>query len=131
MQYDLSEEQIMLQNMVRRLAKNEVAPGAAKRDETGEFDWAMVELMRENGLYGIDFPEEFGGSHAGILALAIAVEELAKVDASCSLLIADHELGALPVLLAANKEQRQKYLPKLSTGEHIAAFGLTEASAMT
>jgi alkylation response protein AidB-like acyl-CoA dehydrogenase len=129
MQYDLSEEQIMLQNMVRRLAKNEVAPGAAKRDETGEFDWAMVELMRENGLYGIDFPEEFGGSHAGILALAIAVEELAKVDASCSLLIADHELGALPVLLAANKEQRQKYLPKLSTGEHIAAFGLTEASA--
>ncbi|MDR3568222.1 MAG: acyl-CoA dehydrogenase family protein [Syntrophobacteraceae bacterium] len=129
MQYGLTEEQILLQNMVRRLAKDKVAPGAGKRDETGDFDWAMVELMRENGLYGIDFPEEFGGSHAGMLAFAIAVEELAKVDAACSLLIADHELGALPVLLAANREQREKYLPKLSTGEHLAAFGLTEAAA--
>ena len=129
MQYGLTEEQILLQNMVRRLAKDKVAPGAGKRDETGEFDWEMVELMRENGLYGIDFPEEFGGSHAGMLAFAITVEELAKVDAACSLLVADHELGALPVLLGANREQREKFLPKLSTGEHIAAFGLTEAAA--
>ena len=56
MQYDLTEEQRILQNMVRRLAKEKVAPGAGKRDEDGKFDWSMVELMRENGLYGIDFP---------------------------------------------------------------------------
>ncbi len=129
MQYDLTEEQVLLQNMVRRLAKEKVAPGAGKRDETGEFDWGMVDLLRENGLYGIDFPEEFDGSHAGVLALAIVVEELSKADASCGLLIADHELGSLPMLLAANRAQREKYFPKLATGEHIAAFGLTEPSA--
>ncbi len=129
MQYDLTEEQILLQNMVRRLAKDKVAPGAGQRDEDGHFDWDMVELMRENGLYGIDFPEEFGGSDAGALALAIVVEELCKVDASCGLLIADHELGALPILLAANQQQKEKYFPKLASGEYLAAFGLTEPSA--
>lgn len=129
MQYELTEEQILLQNMVRRLARDKVAPGAGRRDEEGHFDWEMVELMRENGLYGIDFPEEYGGSHAGMLALAIVVEELCKVDASCGLLIADHELGSLPILLAANEEQRERFLPKLASGEHLAAFGLTEPSA--
>jgi alkylation response protein AidB-like acyl-CoA dehydrogenase len=129
MQYDLTEEQILLQNMVRRLARDKVAPGAGKRDEDGKFDWEMVDLMRENGLYGIDFPEEYGGSHAGMLALAIVVEELCKVDGSCGLLIADHELGSLPILLAANKEQSERFLPKLASGEHLAAFGLTEPSA--
>ena len=74
MHYDLNEEQTMLQNMVRRLAREKVAPGASRRDEDGKFDWEMVELLRENGLYGIDFPEEFGGSEAGILAMAIVVE---------------------------------------------------------
>ncbi len=129
MQYDLTEEQVLLQNMVRRLAREKVAPGAGQRDEKEDFDWAMVDLLRENGLYGIDFPEEAGGSHAGMLALAIVVEELSKVDASCGLLIADHELGALPVLLAANQAQREKYLPGLATGDKIAAFGLTEPAA--
>jgi alkylation response protein AidB-like acyl-CoA dehydrogenase len=129
MQYGLTEEQILLQNMVRRLAKEKVAPGAAKRDEDGKFDWDMVNLLRENGLYGIDFPEAYGGSDAGVLALAIVVEELSKVDASCGLLIADHELGSLPILLAANEAQREKYMAKLSTGEYLAAFGLTEPAA--
>jgi alkylation response protein AidB-like acyl-CoA dehydrogenase len=129
MQYDLTEEQILLQNMVRRLARDKVAPGAGQRDEDGKFSWEMVDLMRENGLYGIDFPEEFGGSHAGMLALAIVVEELCKVDGSAGLLIADHELGSLPILLAANEEQRKRYLPKLASGEQLAAFGLTEPSA--
>ena len=101
MQYDLTEEQRMLQDMVRRLAKEKVEPGAAKRDVDGEFDWEMVELMRENGLYGIDFDETYDGSGAGLLALAIAVEELSKVDGACGLLLADHELGSLPIMLAA------------------------------
>ncbi|MGD9506501.1 MAG: acyl-CoA dehydrogenase family protein [Syntrophobacteraceae bacterium] len=129
MQYGLTEEQVLLQNMVRRLAKEKVAPGAGRRDEDGKFDWEMVELMRENGLYGIDFPEEHGGSSAGLLSLAIAIEELSKADAACGLLIADQELGSLPILLAANEEQRAKYLPKLASGEHLAAFGLTEPAA--
>ena len=68
MQYDLTEEQRMLQDMVRRLAKEQVEPGAAKRDVDGKFDWEMVDLLRENGLISIDFPEAYGGSrsrHAG------------------------------------------------------------------
>jgi len=129
MQYELTEEQRMLQDMVRRLAKERVEPGATRRDAEGEFDWAMVDLMRENGLYGIDFPEAYGGSGAGMLALAIAVEELSKVDAACGLLVADHELGSLPIMLAGNEEQKQRFLPKLATGEHLAAFALTEPAA--
>jgi len=129
MQYDLTEEQRLLQNMVKRLAKERVAPGAGKRDEDGKFDWEMVELMRENGLYGIDFPEAYGGSGAGLLALAITVEELSKVDAAAGLLVADHELGSLPILLAADEEQARRFLPKLAAGEHLAAFALTEPAA--
>jgi alkylation response protein AidB-like acyl-CoA dehydrogenase len=129
MQYELTEEQRMLQDMVRRLAKERVEPGATRRDAEGEFDWEMVDLMRENGLYGIDFPEAYGGSGAGMLALAIAVEELSRVDAACGLLVADHELGSLPILLAGNEEQKQRFLPKLAAGEHLAAFALTEPAA--
>ncbi|HZE20985.1 MAG TPA: acyl-CoA dehydrogenase family protein [Desulfobaccales bacterium] len=129
MQYDLTEEQHMLQTMVARLAKEKVEPGAARRDVEGTFDWEMVELLRENGLFGIDFPEAYGGSEAGMLALVLTVEELCKVDAACGLLIAVQELGALPIMLAGNEEQKQKFLPKLAAGEHLAAFALTEPVA--
>jgi alkylation response protein AidB-like acyl-CoA dehydrogenase len=129
MQYGLTEEQVLLQNMVRRLAREKVAPGAGSRDEAGEFDWEMVNLLRENGLYSIDFPEQYDGSEAGLLALVLAIEELSKVDASCGLLIADHELGSLPILIAADEAQKERLLPSLSTGERIAAFGLTEPAA--
>jgi alkylation response protein AidB-like acyl-CoA dehydrogenase len=74
MQYDLTEEQRMLQDMVRRLAKEQVEPGAARRDAEGVFDWEMVDLLRENGLFGVDFDEAYGGAGAGMLALAIVVE---------------------------------------------------------
>ena len=65
MQYELTEEQVLLLDMVRKLAKEKVEPGAAARDQKGEFSWEMVELIRENGLFGIDFSEEHGGSGAG------------------------------------------------------------------
>jgi len=129
MQYDLTEEQRMLQNMVRRLAKERVEPGAGKRDAAGEFSWEQVDLLRENGLYGIDFPEAYGGSGAGMLAMAIAIEELSKVDASTGLLIADQELGSLPIMLAGTEEQKRRYLPKLASGGLLAAFALTEPAA--
>ncbi len=129
MQYDLTEEQRMLQDMVRRLAREEVAPGAAQRDREGQFDWEMVTLLRENGLLGIDFPEAYGGSGAGMLALAIAVEELSRVDAACGLVPAVQELGSLPIMLAGTEEQKQRFLPKLGSGEQLSAFGLTEPAA--
>jgi alkylation response protein AidB-like acyl-CoA dehydrogenase len=125
--FGLTEEEKMLQEMVRRLAKEKIAPQAEERDKTGEFPWDMVELMKENGLMGIDFPSEYGGMAAGMLAHCIAVEELAKADAGVALIPSCQELGALPIILAGNHEQKEKYLTPLSTGEKLAAFGLTEA----
>ncbi len=125
--FGLTEEEQMLQDMVRRLAKEKVAPGAEERDKKGEYPWDMLELMKENGLMGIDFPEPYGGMDAGMLAHCIAVEELAKADASVALIPSCQELGSLPIILAGNHEQKEKYLTPLSTGEKLAAFGLTEA----
>jgi alkylation response protein AidB-like acyl-CoA dehydrogenase len=125
--FGLTEEEKMLQDMVRRLAKEKVAPGAEERDKAGEFPWDMLELMRENGLMGIDFPEAYGGMDAGMLAHCLAVEELAKADAAVALIPSCQELGSLPIILGGNHEQKEKYLTPLSTGEKVAAFGLTEA----
>ncbi|MGB6068231.1 MAG: acyl-CoA dehydrogenase family protein [Desulfomonilaceae bacterium] len=125
--FGLTEEEKMLQDMVRRLAKEKVAPAAEERDKKGEYPWDMLKLMRENGLMGIDFPSEYAGMAAGMIAHCIAVEELAKVDASVALIPSCQELGALPIILAGNHEQKEKYLTPLSTGEKVAAFGLTEA----
>lgn len=129
MLYDLTDEQRMLQDMVRRLAKEQVAPGAAERDEKAEFPWDVAEVFRENGLFGCDFKEEYGGSQMGVLALCLAVEEVAKVCASSSVVLLVHELGSMPMLLAASPEQKKKWLPGLASGEHLIAFGLTEPGA--
>ncbi len=128
MQYDLTDEQKMLKDTVARMAKGAVEPGAEKRDRDAKFSWEMVDLLRENGLLGIDFPEKYDGAAAGLLSLIIVIEELSKVDASVGLIPAVQELGTLPILLAANDEQKAKYLPPLATGEKLAAFGLTEPS---
>ncbi|MEW6351247.1 MAG: acyl-CoA dehydrogenase family protein [Thermodesulfobacteriota bacterium] len=123
----LTEEEQMLQDMVRRLTKEKVTPGAEARDKKGDYPWDMLELMRENGLMGIDFPEEYDGMAAGMLSHCLAVEEIAKGDAAVALIPSCQELGSLPIILAGNHEQKDKYLRPLSTGEKIAAFGLTEA----
>jgi alkylation response protein AidB-like acyl-CoA dehydrogenase len=128
MQYGLTEEQVLLRDTVRKLAKEKVEPGAGARDQKGEFSWEMVNLLRENGLFGVDFPEEYGGSGAGLLSLIIVCEELSRVDAAAGILPVGQELGTLPILLAANPEQKKKYLPPLSSGEKLSAFALTEAS---
>ncbi len=125
--FGLTEEEKMLQDMVRRLAKEKVAAGAEERDKAGEFPFDMLELMKENGLMGVDFPEAYGGMAAGMLAHCVVVEELAKVDAAVSLIPSCQELGSLPIILAGNHEQKEKYLTPLSSGETLAAFGLTEA----
>ncbi|MEW6531546.1 MAG: acyl-CoA dehydrogenase family protein [Thermodesulfobacteriota bacterium] len=125
--FGLTEEEQILQDMVRRLAREKVAPGAEERDRTGEFPLDMLELMRENGLMGVDFPDEYDGMNAGMLSHCIVVEELAKVDASVALIPSCQELGSLPIILAGNHEQKDKYLRPLSTGEKVAAFALTEA----
>ena len=125
--FGLTEEEQMLQDMVRRLAKEKVAPAAEERDKKGDYPRDMLELMKENGLMGVDFPEAYGGMEAGMLAHCIVVEELAKADASVALIPSVQELGSLPIILAGNHEQKEKYLTPLSSGETTAAFGLTES----
>jgi len=128
MQYSFNEEQNILKETVRRIAKEKVEPGALERDEKGEFPWDMVKILGENGLFGIDFPEKFGGSEAGMLSFCIAVEELSKADASVGVLLLIQELGTLPIMLAGSERLKEKYLPGLAEGKLLAAFGLTETS---
>ena len=127
--YDLTEEQTILKETIGRLARERVAPGATERDQAAKFPWDMVELFRENGLFGADFPEAHGGSEMGLLALCLAIEEIAKACASSSVILMVHELGAMPLLLAGSREQKERWLPELAAGEALIAFGLTEPGA--
>jgi alkylation response protein AidB-like acyl-CoA dehydrogenase len=129
MQYDLTDEQRMMRDMVRRLAQERIAPGAAERDRAGKFPWDVVEAFRDNGVMGCDFKEAHGGAEMGVLAFCLAVEEVAKVCASSSVILLVHELGAMPMMLAGSPEQKDRWLPGLAGGEHLVAFGLTEPGA--
>src|ERR1700676_1155446 len=121
------EEALILQ-VVRQLVTERVAPRAAAIDESGEFPWDIQKLFAENDLLGIPFPAEYGGLGASFLTYVKVVEEVAKACASSSLIIAVQELGALPII-AGNHEQKQKYIPKLASGEWTAAYALTEAGS--
>jgi alkylation response protein AidB-like acyl-CoA dehydrogenase len=125
----LNEEQRELRDLVRQLARERVAPRAAEIDASHEFPWDIAELFREQGLYGLLFDEEWGGTGTGTLLSLIAIEEVAKVCATSSLLLAVQELGALGLKLAGMQEQKERYLPKLASGEWLAAYALTEAGS--
>ena len=127
-QYELTEEQKLLQTTVRRIADEKVAPGALERDKKGEFPWDMVKLLSENGLFGIDFPAKYGGSEAGLLSFCIAVEELSRADSAVSVLLLIQELASFPIIIAGNEAQKKKYLPGLAEGKLLGAFALTETS---
>ena len=129
MSYQLTEEQQMLKDTVSRIAKEQIAPGAVLRDEEAKFPWDMVKLLRENALFGADFPEKYGGSEMGLFSLCLVIEEIAKVCASTSVILLVHELGTMPIMLGGNDEQKAKYFPKLASGENLIAFGLTEPNA--
>ncbi len=127
--YELNEEQRMLQQTVRQLAKDKVEPRAADIDASGEYPWDMFELLRDNDLLGLCFPEELDGSGADLLSICVAIEELAKACTSTSLILGVCKLGSQPIMLAANEDQLKKYIPPLARGEKQCAFGLTEPGA--
>ena len=103
MSYELTEEQEMLKETIARMAREQIAPGAAQRDEKAEFPWDMVELLRENALFGADYPEAFGGSEMGLFSLCLIIEEIAKACASTSVILLVHELGTTPIMLAGKR----------------------------
>src|SRR3954471_9448025 len=112
------ERELVLQ-AVRELARERIAPRAAEIDETAEFPWDMVELFRENDLFGLPFDEELGGTGTGTLVLLRAVEEVSKFDATVALLIAVQELGSLAVKLFGTDEHRRFYVPRWAGGEWL------------
>jgi alkylation response protein AidB-like acyl-CoA dehydrogenase len=128
--YDvLDDEQRALRDLVRTLARERIAPRAAEIDRTHEFPWDIVELFREQGLFGLLFDEEWGGTGTGALLALVAIEEISKVCATSGLLLAAQELGSLGLKLAGTREQQERYLPKLATGEWLCAYALTEAGS--
>ena len=122
----LSDEQREIRDVVRELARERIAPRAAEIDKTAEFPWDVVELFRENDVFGILFGEEHGGIGASALLTLVVIEELSKVCATSGLIIAVQELGSLGIKLAGSAEQKERFLPKLATGEWLAAYALTE-----
>jgi alkylation response protein AidB-like acyl-CoA dehydrogenase len=127
--YRLTTEHDELRAMVRELAEERIAPRAAEIDETAEFPWDLKELLARQDLLGTCFEERHGGTALDSIGQAIVVEEVARADATTSLIPIVQKLGALPILLAGTGEQKDRYLPRLASGEWLIAFGLTEAAA--
>ncbi len=125
-----TEEHNMLREMVREFAQNEVEPLAKEIDENGTFPQESIDKMAELGLMGIPWPEEYGGTGMDFLAQVIAIEELGKVcPSTAATMMAHTSLGTAPIFMFGTEEQKQKYLPKLASGEMLGAFGLTEPNA--
>lgn len=129
MTYRLTDEHEELRAVVRELAEERIAPRAAEIDETAEFPWDLKELLAKQDLLGTCFEERHGGTALDGIGQAILVEELARADATTSLIPIVQKLGALPIILAGNDEQKDRYFPRLASGEWLIAFGLTEAAA--
>jgi alkylation response protein AidB-like acyl-CoA dehydrogenase len=125
----LTDEQREIRDLVRTIARERIAPRAAEIDASHEFPWDVVELYRENDIFGLLFDEEHGGLGTGTLLALIAIEEVSKVCATSGLIIAVQELGSLGVKLAGTDEQKDRYLPKLASGEWLCAYALTESGS--
>ena len=132
MDFTIDREHQLLRKMYREFAENEVKPLAEEIDEEERFPEETVKKMAKLGMMGIYFPKEYGGAGADVLAYVMAVEEMAKVCGTTAVVISAHtSLCAAPIFENGTEEQKQKYLPKLCSGEWIGAFGLTEPGAGT
>jgi alkylation response protein AidB-like acyl-CoA dehydrogenase len=125
----LTAEQREIRELVRTLARERIAPRAAEIDKSAEFPWDVVELYRENGLFGLMFDDAYGGVGASALMTLVAIEEISKHCATSGLILAVQELGALGIKLAGTEEQKQRFLPRLASGEWLAAYALSEAGS--
>jgi alkylation response protein AidB-like acyl-CoA dehydrogenase len=130
MDFDLPDDHELLRRTVREFAEGEVAPVAEELDRTKSFPYDIVRKMGELGWMGIPFPEEVGGAGGDTLAYALAVEELTRVDSSVAITLCAHtSLGTQPIYLFGNDEQKRDWLPELTSGRKLGAFGLTEPEA--
>src|SRR3989454_9749788 len=127
MDFDLTPEQEAFRNVVRDFADSEIAPHADAWDRDHVFPVDTVLAMGRLGLFGLPFPEEYGGGGADFTTFCLAVEELARVDSSMAITLeAGAGLGANPIFRSGTEKQRQRWLPDLCAGRALGAFGLTE-----
>src|SRR5215210_8594639 len=125
-----TEQHLAVRDMVRSFAREHVAPVAARYDETQEFPWENVRRMGELGLLGIPWSEELGGAGLDTLSYMIAIQEMAKVDASHGITISAHTtLGTSPIVNFGNEDQKRRFVPHLASGHVLGGFGLTEPTA--
>ncbi|MGM9965981.1 MAG: acyl-CoA dehydrogenase family protein [Rummeliibacillus sp.] len=130
MNFNLTDEQKMLQKMIREFAEEVVAPGAIERDHTKEFPKEIFKQLGEMGIMGLPFEETYGGAGSDTISFAIVTEELSKACASTGITYSAHiSLGGAPLHLFGTKEQKEKFLTPICTGESFGAFGLTEPNA--
>src|SRR3990172_392131 len=129
MEFQLSEEHRLIQETARRIAKERIAPRAAEVDETGEYPHDIFQAFREVGLLGLTIPEAYGGSGAGTLPLALAVEEVAKYCCASGLILLLSALPTHPILIGGTEKQKQAWLPRATSGAIKGAYCLTEPNA--
>jgi alkylation response protein AidB-like acyl-CoA dehydrogenase len=125
----LTDDQRMIRDLARKVAREKIAPHAAEYDEAESYPEKSMRALVDSGLFGIWVPEEFGGTNMGCLALSLVAEELGWACAGTTTNFGAHPLGGLPILLAGTVEQKKKYLPRLATGEFMAAYSLSEPGA--
>ncbi len=129
MDYLLSEEQKMIQDLSRKIAEEKIRPVAKELDEKGEFPHEAMKFLAESDLFGVYLPEEYGGFGGGVLELCLVTEELSRACGGIAVCFAASALGTYPILLFGDDQQKKKYLPDLATGKKLAAFALTEPEA--
>jgi alkylation response protein AidB-like acyl-CoA dehydrogenase len=126
MAVQLGTEEQMLIEMVRDLVRDKVAPRAAEVDATGKFPWDLKELLAQQDILAMPFPEAYGGLGSREVTILMVIEELARACATTSLILCVQQLGALPILLAGTDEQKRAWIPRLASGEWLASYALTE-----
>ncbi len=127
--YEIPQESRDLRDMVRRLAREKIAPRAGDIDREGKYPWDVRKLLAEHDILGLPFSERYGGTGTGTLVLQMAVEEIAKACASSALILMIQELGTLPIQLFGSDELKQRFLPRCASGEWSPAFALSEPEA--
>jgi alkylation response protein AidB-like acyl-CoA dehydrogenase len=129
MEYFLTEEQTMIRDLARQIAREKIAPVAAKYDESGDFPWDIMKILADNDFFRTFIAEEYGGLGMGSMGLVLATEELSRACGGIALGFAGTALGAFPIIISGSDEQKAKYLPAIADGKCLAAFGLTEPNA--
>lgn len=129
MNYFLTEEQQMIQELAAKIADEKIAPVAIEYDEAGKFPHDIVKILAASDLCGVYIPEEYGGLGGGIFEMALVVEQLSRACGGIALAFAGTGLGIFPLILFGTDEQKKRFLPDVASGKKLAAFGLTEANA--